>query len=140
MVENEEFRIRRVGASLRRVSSFAVPACRGAAGRRVSLARCADGPGSPAGPALALGCPAQVEGTEGCLDVGPVREGFCPSGMGVASALLDETACASIPLRGKGGGAHIHAHTPAHIERAARTSTCHSRHERVARARFCVGM
>ena len=31
---------------------------------------------------------------------------------------------------------HIHTQTPAHLERAARTSTCHSRHAPVARARL----
>ena len=95
--------------------------------RRVSLARRADGPGSPAGPALALGGPAQVEGTDG--------ERFYPSGMGAASAPLDETACASITLRGK--DVTTSTHTPAHPERAARTSTCHSRQAPMVSARLC---
>ena len=93
--------------------------------------------------ALALGGPPQDGGTAGCVDVGPVREGFLPLGMGAASAPLDVTACASFPLRGK--DVTTSTQTPAHLERAARTSTCHSRHAPVARARrcgtvLCVGM
>ena len=86
-----------------------------------------------------LGGPPQDGGTAGCVDVGLVREGFLPLGMGAASAPLDVTASASFPLRGKS------VTTSAHLERAARTSTCHPRHAPVARARLrgtvqCVGM
>ena len=68
-----------------------------------------------------------------------------PLGLGAATAPLDGTDCAPIPLCGKGGGAHIHTHTPVHPERAAPTSTCHSRHALMSGARtcgvvLCVGM
>ena len=107
-------------------SSLAVPVFPGVAGRRISLARGADDPGSPADPALAS------------------AKGM-PLGLGAATAPLDGTDCASIPLCGKGGGAHIHTHTPAHRERAATTSACHSRHALASGARtcgivLCVGM
>ena len=107
--------------------SFAVPVCLGAAGRRVSLARCADDPGSPVGTALALGGPPQDGGTAGCVDVGPSprRVLALRDGGGVRSAGRD---CQRLnPLLRKKGH-HIHTQTPAHPERAARTSTCHSRH------------
>ena len=91
-------------------ASFAVPVCLGAAGRRVSLARCADDLGSPVGTALALGGPPQDGGTAGCVDVRPVREGFLPSGMEAASAPLDVTASASFPLRGKSVTTSTHRH------------------------------
>ena len=114
MARNAEFRTPFDGAYLGRVfPSFAVPVCLGAAGRRVSLARCADDPGSPVGTALALGGPPQDGGTAGCVDVGLVREGFLPLGMGAASAPLDVTASASFPLREKGvtTSTHRHPHT-----------------------------
>ena len=114
MARNAEFRTPFDGAYLGRVFlSFAVPVCLGAAGRRVSLARCADDPGSPVGTALALGGLPQDGGTAGCVDVGLVREGFLPLGMGAASAPLDVTACASIPFRGKSvtTSTHRHPHT-----------------------------
>ena len=60
-----------------------------------------------------------------------------PLGLGAATAPLDGTDCAPIPLCGKGGGAHIHTHTPAHRERAALTSTCHSRHALSSGALSC---
>ena len=68
-----------------------------------------------------------------------------PLGLGAATAPLDGTDCAPIPLCGKGRGAHILTHTPAHRERAAPTSTCHSRHALTSGARtsgvvLCVGM
>ena len=114
MIRNAEFGVRLTAASLGRVfPSFAVPVCLGAAGRRVSLARCADDPGSLVGTALALGGPPQDGGTAGCVDVGPVREGFLPLGMGAASAPLDVAACASFPFCGKGvtTSSHRHPHT-----------------------------
>ena len=87
------------------------PVClSGAVGRRVSLARCADDPGSPVGTAVALGGLPQDGGTAGCVDVGLVREGFLPSGMGAASAPLDVTASASITLRGKSVTTSTHRH------------------------------
>ena len=111
VARNAEFRTPFDGAYLGRVfPSFAVPVCLGAVGRRVSLARCADDPGSPVGTALALGGPPQDGGTAGCVDVGPVREGFLPLGMGAASAPLDVTACASFPLRGKSVATSTHRH------------------------------
>ena len=94
MVRNAEFRIRLTAASLRRV--FLPSQFLGAARRRVSLALCADDPGSPVGTSLALGGPPQDGGTARCVDVGPVREGFLPLGMGAASAPLDVTASASL--------------------------------------------
>ena len=79
MARNAEFRTPFDGAYLGRVfPSFAVPVCLGAAGRRVSLARCADDPGSPLGTALALGGLLQDGGTAGCVDVGQVREDSGP--------------------------------------------------------------
>ena len=68
-----------------------------------------------------------------------------PLGLGAATAPLDGTDCAPIPLCGKGGSAHIHTHTPPHRERAAPASTCHSRHALTSGARtrgvvLCVGM
>ena len=106
-------------------SSFTVPACRGAPGGG-SVWRAAQVVRDPRqAPPCHWEVQHKLEGTEG----------FCPLGMGAASAPLDETACASIPLRGKGVATSTHA--PADQERAARTSTCHSRHARVARARLC---
>ena len=52
----------------------------------------------------------KVGDTTGCVDVGQVREGFGPLGMGAAAAPLDETACASFPLRGKDVTTSTHAH------------------------------
>ena len=65
------------------------------------------------GTALALGGLPQDGGTAGCVNVGLVREGFLPLGMGAASAPLDVTACASIPFREKSvtTSTHRHPHT-----------------------------
>ena len=56
-------------------SSLAVPVCPGAAGRRISLARGADDPGSPVDPALAQVVESKVVGMAGRVDVGPIRQG-----------------------------------------------------------------
>ena len=91
------------------------PVClSGAVERRVSLARCADDPGSPAEPALALGGPTQGARHCGVCGCGQVREGYGPSGMGAASAPLDETACASFPFFAEKDvttSTHAHPHT-----------------------------
>ena len=54
----------------------------------------------------------KVGDTAGCVDVGQVREGFGSLGVGAASAPLDETACASFPLRGKDVTTSTHTRTP----------------------------
>ena len=143
MARNAEFRTPFDGAYLGRVfPSFAVPVCLGAAGRRVSLARCADDPGSPVGTALALGGPPQ-DGHGGVCGCGtsPRRVLALRDGGGVRSAGRD---CQRIIPLARKKCRHIHTQTP-HTWSAARTSTCHSRHAPVARARLrgtvhCVGM
>ena len=57
-----------------------------------------------------------------------------PLGLEAATAPLDGTDYASIPLCGKGGGAHIHTHTP-HTESAQhpRARSTHVTHLRLAR-------
>ena len=90
-------------------SSLVVPVCPGAAGRRISLARGADDPGSPVGTALAQVVESKAVGMAGRVDVGPIRQG---NGLGAATAPLDGTDCALIPLCGRRRGCpHPHAHT-----------------------------
>ena len=92
VIRNAEFRTPFDGAYLGRVfRSFAVPVCLGAAGRRVSLARCADDPGSPVGTALALGGPPQDGGYGGVCGCGisPRRVLALRDGGGVRSAGRD---------------------------------------------------
>ena len=143
-VRSKRFRTRQTAVTSGRVfSSLAVPVCPGAAGRRISLARGADDPGSLAGPRPGTG--GRKEGGRhggacGCGD--PSAKGM-PLGLGAATAPLDGTDCAPIPLCGKGGGAHTH--TPVHRERAAPTSTYHPRHALTSGARaggvvLCVGV
>ena len=64
----------------------------------------------------------------GCVDVGPVREGFLPLGMGAASAPLDVTASASFPLRGKDVTTSTHRHPHTKSARHARARVTHDTH------------
>ena len=126
-------------------SSLAVPVFPGAARRRISLARGADDRGSPAGPALAQVVESKVVGIAGRVGVGPIRQGNALRGWGQRPLRWTGPTALQSPLCGKGGGAHIHTHTPAHRERAALTSTCHSRHALSSGALscgvvLCVGM
>ena len=80
------------------------------------------------GTALALGGLPQDGGTAGCVDVGLVREGFLPLGMGVASAPLDVTACASFSFRGKSVTTSTHRHPHTQSARYARARVTHVTH------------
>ena len=68
-VRSKRFRTRQTAVT------SAVPVCPGAAGRRISLARGADDPGSPAEPALAQVVESKVVGMAGRVDVGAIRQG-----------------------------------------------------------------
>ena len=105
-------------------SSLAVPVCLGAAGRRVSLARGADDPGSPVDPALALVVESKVVGMAGRVGVGPIRQGNAlRAGGSYRSAGRDRLR--SNPLvRKKRECLHPHAHT--------RTPRARSTHEHVS--------
>ena len=90
-------------------SSLAVPVCPGAAGRRISLARGADDPGSPADPALAQVVESKVVGMAGRVDVGPIRQGNA-LGAGGSDRSAGRDRLRSIPLVRR-RCPHPHAHT-----------------------------
>ena len=114
MARNAEFRTPFDGAYLGRVfPSFAVPVCLGAAGRRVSLARCADDPGSAADPALPLGGPTQDGGHCGVCGCGtsPRRVHALMDGGGVRSAGRDCQRLIPFCEKSVTTSTHRHPHT-----------------------------
>ena len=92
-------------------SSLAVPVCPGAAGRRISLARGADDPGSPVDPALAQVVESKVVGMAGRVDVGPIRQGNALRAGGSDRSAGRDRLRSNPLVRKKEGCPHLHAHT-----------------------------
>ena len=125
-------------------SSLAVPVFPGVAGRRISLARGADDPGSLVGPALAQDVESKVVGMAGRVDVGPIRQANALRAGGSDRSAGRDRLRFNPLVRKRRRCPHPHAHT-AHRERAAPTCTFHPRHALTASARaggvvLCVGM
>ena len=132
MTRNAEFRTPvcrwRPSAEFFLSSQFRLVLSQGAAGRRVSLARCADDPGSPVGPRLGTGRSIARWGHCGVCGCGTSPRRVMALRDGAASAPLDVTAYASVPSCGTGVTTSTHRHLRTLSARHARARVTHVTH------------